>query len=162
MPFTFNALKLYVLTINEKPWTRAKEVCKVFEYAKGRTREVLKKHVTISIKRGSTRCFFQVNSQKQKTLEDTVAMFCSYILDSSLVISYMRWKLKILQDVFRPLSSQINKNIKFIEKKLKKKMQQLHCSMMNTRMQHCMRKQMCIKLSYKDVKIQSPILGYVM
>ena len=30
MPFTFNA----VVTINEKPWTRAREVCKALEYSK--------------------------------------------------------------------------------------------------------------------------------
>ena len=26
MPFSFNAVELYVVTINEKPWTRAREV----------------------------------------------------------------------------------------------------------------------------------------
>ena len=28
MAFSFNAVELGVVTINEKPWTRAKEVCK--------------------------------------------------------------------------------------------------------------------------------------
>ena len=32
MPFTFNALELYVVTINEKPWARAREVCRALEY----------------------------------------------------------------------------------------------------------------------------------
>ena len=31
MPFTFNAVELCVVTINEKPWTRAREVCRVLE-----------------------------------------------------------------------------------------------------------------------------------
>ena len=50
MPFTFNAVELCVVTINEKPWTRAKEVCRALEYKKGRARVVLKKHVSIENK----------------------------------------------------------------------------------------------------------------
>ena len=34
MPFTFNAVELWVVTINEKPWTRAKEVCRALQYNK--------------------------------------------------------------------------------------------------------------------------------
>ena len=33
-PFTLNAGELCVVTINEKPWTRAKEVCRALEYNK--------------------------------------------------------------------------------------------------------------------------------
>ena len=51
MPFAFNAVELYVVTINGKPWTRAKEVWKALEYKKGRVRDALKKHVTIENKR---------------------------------------------------------------------------------------------------------------
>ena len=32
MSFLFNEVKLCVVIINEKPWTRGKEVCKAFEY----------------------------------------------------------------------------------------------------------------------------------
>lgn len=35
MKFDFNAVKLNVVTINGKPWTRARKVCRAFEY--GRT-----------------------------------------------------------------------------------------------------------------------------
>ena len=42
MPFTFNVIELCVLTINEKLWTRAREVCRAVEYQKGRARDVLK------------------------------------------------------------------------------------------------------------------------
>ena len=31
IPFVFNAVESCVVTINEKPWTRAKEVCKALE-----------------------------------------------------------------------------------------------------------------------------------
>ena len=34
MPFTFNAVELCVVTINEKPWTSTREMCKVLEYGK--------------------------------------------------------------------------------------------------------------------------------
>ena len=34
MPFSFNAVELCVVTINDKPWTRDREVCKALEYDK--------------------------------------------------------------------------------------------------------------------------------
>ena len=34
MPFAFYAVELWVVTINEKPETRAKEVCRAMEYGK--------------------------------------------------------------------------------------------------------------------------------
>ena len=34
MPFTFNAVELCVVIIDEKPWTRARKVCKALEYGK--------------------------------------------------------------------------------------------------------------------------------
>ena len=50
MPFAFNAVELYVVTINGKPWTRAKEVCKALEYQR-RTKDILRGHVSIENKR---------------------------------------------------------------------------------------------------------------
>ena len=32
MPFSFDAVELYVVTINDKPWTRSKEVCKALQH----------------------------------------------------------------------------------------------------------------------------------
>ena len=43
MPFSFNAVELFVVIINEKPWTRAKEVCKALEYNK-KTANIIKGH----------------------------------------------------------------------------------------------------------------------
>ena len=34
IPFTFNAVELCIVTINEKPCTRARELCKALEYGK--------------------------------------------------------------------------------------------------------------------------------
>ena len=34
MPFASNAVELCVATINEKPWARAREVCRALEYGK--------------------------------------------------------------------------------------------------------------------------------
>ena len=43
MPFAFNAVELYVVTVNGKPWTRAKEVCKALGYSKiTKTADVIK------------------------------------------------------------------------------------------------------------------------
>ena len=41
IPFTFNAMELWVVTINEKPWTYAKEVCRALEYNK-KTADIVK------------------------------------------------------------------------------------------------------------------------
>ena len=43
MPFAFNAVELYVVTVNEKHWTHAKEVCKALEYNK-KTAHVIRAH----------------------------------------------------------------------------------------------------------------------
>ena len=40
MPFSFNAVKLCVVIINEKPWTRAWEVYKALRYEKAARRVV--------------------------------------------------------------------------------------------------------------------------
>ena len=44
MPFTFNAIELCIVTINEKPWTRAKELCKTLEYSKATKAADIVKH----------------------------------------------------------------------------------------------------------------------
>ena len=41
MPFSFNAVELCVVTINEKPWTRAREVRRALEYNKN-TADIVK------------------------------------------------------------------------------------------------------------------------
>ena len=45
MPFAFNTVELYVVTINEKPWARASEVCKTLWYEKA-ARRVVRHHCT--------------------------------------------------------------------------------------------------------------------
>ena len=43
MPFAFNEVELYVVTVNGKPWTRAKEVGKALGYRKiTKTADVIK------------------------------------------------------------------------------------------------------------------------
>ena len=63
---------------------------------------------------------------------------------------------------------------KTINKPLKKKMQHLHCLLMicktvtirfklfSMKTWHCKHKRMCIRLSYKNVKIPSPTLKHIM
>ena len=45
MPFTFNAVELYVVTINEKPWTRTGELCRALEYGKATKSTDIVKHL---------------------------------------------------------------------------------------------------------------------
>ena len=45
MPFTFNAVELCVVTINEKSWTRAREVYRTLEYGKAtKVADIVKHH----------------------------------------------------------------------------------------------------------------------
>ena len=41
MPFTFNAREFYVVTINERPWTRVREMCNTLDYNK-KTADLIK------------------------------------------------------------------------------------------------------------------------
>ena len=43
MPFSFNAVELRVVTINEKPWTPAREVCRALKYEK-KTENIVKNY----------------------------------------------------------------------------------------------------------------------
>ena len=45
IPFSFNAIELCVVTINEKPWTRAGEVYRVLEYGKATKAADIVKHL---------------------------------------------------------------------------------------------------------------------
>ena len=45
MPFVFNAVELCVVTINEKPWTRAREVYRALEYGKATKVADIVKHL---------------------------------------------------------------------------------------------------------------------
>ena len=61
MLFTFNAVELCVETINEKPWTRAKEVCRALEYNK-KTADIVK-----------TFCSREIYAQKYQMISVTAA-----------------------------------------------------------------------------------------
>ena len=43
MPFSFSAVELRVLTIKQKPWTHAREVCRALRYEK-KTANTVKNH----------------------------------------------------------------------------------------------------------------------
>ena len=48
MPFSFNTVELCFVTINEKHWTRVREVCKALEYNK-KSAHVIKLMSTLEI-----------------------------------------------------------------------------------------------------------------
>ena len=106
VPFTFKNVELKVVKINDKPWTRAKEVCKTLGYLK-KTADVIKqlcspenfahkhelskflavgnlvncpltleKTTITSMKKGCMRCSLEVNSHWQESSENTVVMSC--------------------------------------------------------------------------------------
>ena len=50
VPFKFDNVQLFSVTIDDKVWTRAHEVSDALDYKKGRTRDALKKHVSIENK----------------------------------------------------------------------------------------------------------------
>ena len=45
LPFSFNNTVLFNVLVDGKTWTRAKEVCEALEYQKGKSRDILRKHV---------------------------------------------------------------------------------------------------------------------
>ena len=45
MLFTFNAVELCVATFNKRPWTCAREVCRVLEYGKATKTTDIAKHL---------------------------------------------------------------------------------------------------------------------
>ena len=46
VPFTFNSIKLFTVTINGKHWSRAKEICQSLNYTK-KTPDVIVDHVSL-------------------------------------------------------------------------------------------------------------------
>ena len=45
IPFTFNAVELCFVTISERSWTRAREVCRTLEYGKATKSADIVKHL---------------------------------------------------------------------------------------------------------------------
>ena len=84
------------------------------------------KYGIYSNEEGMYEIVFSSQQPEAKDFRNTAAMCCFVMFDSSLVITHMRWKLKVLQAVSRPLRLQMRP----IDKPLKKKTQQLPCSMM--------------------------------
>ena len=110
MLFSHNAIELCLVTINEKPWTRAREVRRVLEYGNAtKTAHVSPENYAqknqmssvpaafTSVRKGCMSCYFQVNNQGQKISGDTAVMCCFLMFGRNSVISHMRWKLKIVQ-----------------------------------------------------------------
>ena len=120
MPFTFNNIALFTVTVDGKPWTNAREVCRALQYKK-KTAHIAKHHCSkgnftqkyqmsgvpmagtpmdwpkdsqkydIYInEKTCTNWFLEVNSQKQKTLESTAVMCYFHIFDSNLQTSWKK------------------------------------------------------------------------
>ena len=111
MPFSFNAVELCVVTINEKPWTRAKVVYRALEYKiyivkafcsrENYTQKYQMSGFTTAWKpvdwpKDSQKCDIYINEEgmygivfssqqpKAKILEDTAVICCFLMFGSSL------------------------------------------------------------------------------
>ena len=69
-----------------------------------------KNYTCISMRTGCMSCYFQANSHRQKTSEDTAAICCFLVFDSNLQTKYRKKTYKPSQAVsikYRPLSLQM-------------------------------------------------------
>ena len=129
MPFAYNAVEVYVVTINEKPWTRAREVCKALRYEKA-ARRVVRHHctreniqhkhqlpvvptvsTTVNWPRDSQKLDLYINEEgmyellfssqqpQAKDFKKTAAICCFLMFDSSLETKYRKNTNKLSQAV---------------------------------------------------------------
>ena len=80
MPFSFNAVELCVVTINEKPWVPAREVCKALEYdAKtSKTANIIK-----------ARCSLENITQKYQNEQCTCCMYTNQLTKRFAKMQYL-------------------------------------------------------------------------
>ena len=96
IPFSFNAIELCVVTINEKPWTRAKEVCRALEY-NGKTANVIKAHVSPE------------NYAHKWQLTELVSSSMNWPIDSQKIDLYINeeWIIELLVSSQQPLAKEL-------------------------------------------------------
>ena len=164
-------MDLCVVTINEKPWIRAREVCKALEYIK-KTVDLIKafcsrenydqKHQLIKFPSVVTFLNWPKASRKDDYYINEEGMH--ELLFSSQQLNSKGFRKHCCNVMFPQIRQQLTK----------KKMQHLHCSMMiyrivttkyrspNMKTWHCKHKEMFIRPSHKDVKTPFSIFGHVM
>ena len=119
------------------------------------------------MRKGCTSCCSQANSQRQKTSEETAAMCCFLKFASNLVISRMRWKMKILTSRVQALEFTNEEERQAHQQAIEEKdatIALLNDDLKNREhiMWHCRHRGRSIRTSYKNVKTSLPILGHVM
>ena len=74
MPFTFSKVDLHVVTLNDKPWTSANEVCRALEYNKKTTKiaHIVTAHVSAEN--------FALKCQQKKSDFNCISTFCNSCL----------------------------------------------------------------------------------
>ena len=158
LPFDFNAVEIYVVTINEKPWTRAREVCKALRYEKAArrvvrhhyTRENIKhKHQLEVVRAVASTVNWPRDSQKLDLYISEEGMY-------ELLFSRQQPKAKdfrrhcwnvLFPHVWQQLTNKMKEEH---QQAIEKKMQHLHClimteKMVNMKMWHCKHKGMYFK-----------------
>ena len=177
MPFSFNAADLCVVNIDEKPWKRPREVYKALEYGKVTKAADIVKHLcsreNYAHKWQLTKFVSETNlmdwlkgSRKGDYYIDEVGIY--EIVFSSQKPKGKEFRRHCCNVLFPHVQQQLtNKMKEGHQQAIEEKIQQLHYLMMiyrnvNMKTWHCRLKRMCIRLSYKNVKISSPILKHVM
>ena len=96
MPFSFNAVELCFVTINEKLWTRAKELCRALEYNK-KTAHVIKAHVSPE------------NYAHKWQLTELVSSSMNWPIDSQKIDLYINeeWIIELLVSSQQPLAKEL-------------------------------------------------------
>ena len=175
MPFTFNALELYVVTINEKPWARAREVCRALEYNK-KTADIVKNHCSkenyvqkyqmSSVTAAGTPVDWPKDSQKYDIYTNEERVY-------ELLFSIQQPKAKDFRrhccNVLFPYDRQqlTNKMKEDHQQAIEEKDAALallndDLQIVSIRKWHCKHKDMYVRPRYKNVKTQLPILKHVM
>ena len=185
--FCLNAVELCVVTINEKPLTRAREVCRALEYGKTTkadnktTKADIVKHLC-SRENYAHKCQFTEHVSETNFMDwpkdprkDDYYINEEGIYEFFLKVNSLRQKKlqKVLLQCDVPRNSAatckqnepLRRSKDSINRPWRKKIQQLHCLMMiivSMKTWYCMHKEMSIKMGYKNVKTTSAILGHVM
>ena len=172
-PFLNAAVELCVVTINERPWTHAREVCKALEYGKATKAADVVRHlcsktdyahkwqltglVPADRPKNSQKCDIYISeegmyeivfSSQQPKAKDFRRHYCNVLFPhvrQQLTNKMNKDHQQVIEEKDAAITS-FNDDLKFV----------------NMIMWHCKHKGMYIRTSYKNVKTSLPILRHVM
>ena len=158
MTFTFNTVRLYVVTINDKPWIRAREVCRALKFEKA-ARWVVRDHCTSK----------NIQHKNQLVVVPSTSTTVNCPRNSQKLDLYINeeWMYELLFSSQQPKTKDFRRhccNVLFphvrqqLTNKMEQEYQQAITNRDNIKTLHCSHKGICIRTSHKDVKIKSVTL----